>query len=182
MRMGNSAKQTWIVINSVTALWNTYLPSLQQQRYAPLLNVLTSATNVLLTQPIGELLAPQLTGLVTAGALAAEHAALLALLASVQAGESAVSADSAAAGPQPAATSLHEARKLAAPFLSATASAIVPAAKPGKGAVKTDTALGLVPAQAMAHLKAAAEACEAVMSKLSSASNAAGRSRCWMYC
>lgn len=184
MRLGTSAKQTWIVINSAIAMWNTYLPNLQQQLYAPLLHMLMSATNVLLTQPSGELLAPQLTGLVTAGGLAAEHAMLLALLASVQAGESAVSAasDSATAGPQPTAKSLPEARKLAAPVVSATASVAVPAAKQGKGAAKTEIASGLVPVEAMAHLKAAAEACEAVMSKLSSTSNAAGWFCCWTYC
>ena len=192
MRLATSAKQTWVVANSAIAIWNTYLPNLQQQRYAPLLDLLISATIMLLTQPDVELLAPQLTGLVTAGALAAEHAALLALLASVPAGDRAVSTapDSAAPGsasaePQPNAKSLQEARKLAAPVLSATASAAataVPAAKQGKGAAKTDTASGLVPVQAMAQLKAAAEACEAVMSKLSSASNAAGWPRCWVYC
>lgn len=84
MKLGTSAKQTWLVANSAVAIWNTYLPNLQQQRYAPLLDVLMAATAVLLTQPDVEVLAPQLTGLVTAGALAAEHAALLALLASVQ--------------------------------------------------------------------------------------------------
>ena len=173
-----------MVANSAIAIWNTYLPNLQQQRYAPLLDLLNSATNVLLTQPNLELLAPQLTGLVTAGALAAEHAALLALLASVPAGDRAVptAPDSAAAGSQPRAKSLQEARKLAAPVLSATASAAasaVPAAKQGKGAAKTDAASGLVPVQAMAQLQAAAEACEAVMSKLNSASNAAGRPCCW---
>ena len=89
MRLGSSAKQTWLVANSAIAMWNTYLPNLQQQRYAPLLDLLMSATNMLLTQPSVEVLAPQLTGLVTAGALAAEHAALLAVLASVQTGESA---------------------------------------------------------------------------------------------
>lgn len=84
MKLGTSAKQTWLVANSAIAIWNTYLPNLQQQRYAPLLDVLMAATAVLLTQPDVEVLAPQLTGLVTAGTLAAEHAALLALLASVQ--------------------------------------------------------------------------------------------------
>lgn len=88
MKLGILAKQAWLVANSAIAIWNTYLPNLQQQRYAPLLDVLMAATNVLLTQPDVELLAPQLTGLVTAGALAAEHAALLALLASAQVGDS----------------------------------------------------------------------------------------------
>lgn len=41
---------------------------------------------MLLSQPNVELLAAQLTGLATAGALAAEHAALLAVLSSVQSG------------------------------------------------------------------------------------------------
>ena len=169
-----------MVANSAIAIWNTYLPNLQQQRYAPLLDLLMSATNMLLTQPNVDMLAPQLTGLATAGALAAEHAALLALLASAQAGESTVlpAPDSAAAEPQPPnAKSLQEARKLAAPVLSATASAAatsVPVPKQGKGAARPDAASGLVPVQALAQLKAAAEACEAVMSKLSSASNAAG--------
>lgn len=172
-----------MVANSAIAIWNTYLPNLMQQRYAPLLDLLMSATNVLLTQPNVDLLAPQLTGLATAGALAAEHAALLALLVSVQAGENAVSAapDSAAAEPQPNAKSLQEARKLAAPVLSATASSAataVPAAKQGNGAAKTDAPSGLVSVQALAQLKAAADACEAVMSKLSSASNAAGWHGC----
>ena len=73
--------------------------------------------------------------------------------------------------------SLQEARKLAATVLSAAANTVttaVPAAKPGKGAAKAEPALGPVPAQAMAQLKDAAEACEAAMGKLSSASNAAG--------
>lgn len=89
------------------------------------------------------------------------------------------------AGTEPAAASQHktenlqEARKLAAPVLSAAAAAAPTATpgapKPGKGPAKTDPAAGgLLPAQALTQLKAAAEACEAVMSKLSSASNAAG--------
>lgn len=90
--------------------------------------------------------------------------------------------DSASAEHQPSARSLQEARKLAAPVLSAAATAAaataVPSAKPSKGAGKTDAASGLMPAQAMAQLKAAAEACEAVMNKLSSASNAAGQHCC----
>lgn len=89
-----------------------------------------------------------------------------------------VGTDSASAEQQPSARNLQEARKLAAPVLSAAATAAaataVPGAKPGKGAAKTDSASGLVPVQAMAQLKTAAEACEAAMSKLSSASNAAG--------
>ena len=89
MRLGSSAKQPWLVANSAVAIWNTYLPNMQQQRYAPLLDLLLSATNLLLSQPEPGLLASQLTGLATAGTLAAEHAALIAVVASVgQKGES----------------------------------------------------------------------------------------------
>ncbi|KAL3147912.1 hypothetical protein ABBQ32_002622 [Trebouxia sp. C0010 RCD-2024] len=179
LRLSTSAKQTWLVANSATAIWNTYLPNLQQQRYAPLLDLLMSATNMLLSQPNVELLAAQLTGLATAGALAAEHAALLAVLSSVQSGGTAAVPAEPAAASQHKAKNLREARKLAAPFLSAAAAA-APTATPGapksgKGPAKTDPAAGgLLPAQALTQLKAAAESCEAVMSKLSSASNAAG--------
>lgn len=94
MRLATSAKQTWLVSNSATAIWNTYLPNLQQQRYAPLLDLLLSVTNTLLGQHSVDLLAAQLTALVTATALAAEHAALLAVLTSAQNGGN----DAAAAG------------------------------------------------------------------------------------
>ena len=90
MRLGSAAKQPWLVANTAIAIWNTYLPNLQQQRCAPMYDLLMSATGMLLSQPDVGLLAPQLTGLVTASALAAEHAALLAVLASApQKGEAA---------------------------------------------------------------------------------------------
>ena len=73
--------------------------------------------------------------------------------------------------------SLQKARKLAAPVMSATAlstTASASAGKPGKVAAKVEAAPGAVPAQALAWLRTAAEACEGVMSKLDTASNAAG--------
>ena len=291
LRLGSAAKQPWLVANAAIEIWNTYLPNLQQQRCAPLYDVLMSATTLLLSQPDVGLLASQLTGLVTASALATEHAALLAILASApQKGEAAAlpagmaadppvcclvqhvcrqvlhiclalyarlktmtednrsclpcylllprhrkmyllkqlhklvcllsnvtsaacktfsmlcctfscqrsvshplvfthqhwlhacpdaaggTAESAAAASQPNAISLSEARKLATPMLSATATlAAASVAKPGKGAGKTEAAPGPVPAQALSQLKAAAEACEAVMLKLNTAGNAAGK-------
>ena len=73
--------------------------------------------------------------------------------------------------------SLTEARKLAAPLLATAGSspAAVPSpAKAARAAPKADVAQGLIPATAVMQLKQAAESCEAVMLKLSSASNAAG--------
>ena len=86
------------------------------------------------------------------------------------------------AGAEPAADSpkalvcLPEARKLAAPILASTANvaaATAPSAKAGK-AVKADPPPGPIPAEAAAGLKQAAETCEAVMLKLSSASSLPG--------
>lgn len=85
MKLGSAAKQPWLVTNSATAIWNTYLPNLQQQRFAPVLDLLTSAVTMLLAQPDPAAVATQLTALAAAGAAAAEHAALLAVLAASQA-------------------------------------------------------------------------------------------------
>ena len=82
-----------------------------------------------------------------------------------------------AASASQAVVSLLEARKLAGPILAnsaGTPSAAAPTAKAAKGALKADVAQGLIPARAVAQLKQAAEACEAVMSKLSSANSAPG--------
>lgn len=87
-------------------------------------------------------------------------------------------AESAAAS-EPHTLNLSEARKAVAPLLSATANlAAASTAKPGKGASKAEGAPGPVPAPALSQLKAAAEACEAVMLKLNTASNAAGELAC----
>ena len=64
-------------------IWNTYLPNMQQQRFAPLLSLLSSATAQLLTQPDILPFAAVLSSLVTAYASAAEHAALVAVLTAV---------------------------------------------------------------------------------------------------
>ena len=72
---------------------------------------------------------------------------------------------------------LLDARKLAGPILvssNAAPAAAPPAAKAAKGTPKSDVAQGLIPAKAVGQLKQAAEACEAVMTKLNSANNAAG--------
>lgn len=82
-----------------------------------------------------------------------------------------------AASASQAVVSLLEARKLAGPILANSAGAppaAAPTAKAAKGAPKADVAQGLIPARAVAQLKQAAEACEAVMSKLSSANSAPG--------
>ena len=81
MRLGSAAKQLWLVANSAAAIWNTYLPNLQQQRFAPLLELLLAALTMLLAQPDPAAFAQQLTSLATAAASAAEHAALLAVIA-----------------------------------------------------------------------------------------------------
>jgi len=67
---------------------------------------------------------------------------------------------------------LLDARKLAGPILVSSNAA--PAAKAVKGTPKTDVAQGLISAKAVGQLKQAAEACEAVMTKLNTANNAAG--------
>ena len=85
---------------------------------------------------------------------------------------------SAAAGASQAVVNLLEARKLAGPILVSSAGAppaAVSTAKAAKGALKADVAQGLIPARAVTQLKQAAEACEAVMSKLSSANSAPGK-------
>lgn len=64
-------------------IWNTYLPNMQQQRFAPLLSLLSSATARLLTQPDILPFAAVLNSLVTAYASAAEHAALISVLTAV---------------------------------------------------------------------------------------------------
>ena len=82
MRLGSAAKQPWLVANSAAAVWNTYLPNMQQQRFAPLMELLLAAVTMLLAQPDPGAFAQQLTSLAIAAASAAEHAALLAVLAS----------------------------------------------------------------------------------------------------
>ncbi len=72
---------------------------------------------------------------------------------------------------------LFNARKLAGPILvssNAAPAAAPPAAKAVKGTPKTDVAQGLISAKAAGQLKQAAEACEAVMTKLNTVNNAAG--------
>jgi len=72
---------------------------------------------------------------------------------------------------------LLDARKLAGPILvssNAAPAAAPPAAKAAKGTPKVDVAQGLISAQAVGQLKQAAGACEAVVTKLNSANNAAG--------
>ncbi len=81
LKLGSACKQPWLVANSAIAIWNTYLPNMLQQRFAPLLDLLMSAVTTLLAQPDPGAIATQLTALATAGAAAAEHAALLAVLA-----------------------------------------------------------------------------------------------------
>ena len=81
LNLGSACKQPWLVANSAIAIWNTYLPNLLQQRFAPLLDLLMSAVTTLLAQPDPGAIATQMTALATAGAAAAEHAALLAVLA-----------------------------------------------------------------------------------------------------
>lgn len=138
-----------------------------------------SAVTMLLNQPEPGALAAQLIGLATAGAAAAEHAALLAVLAA-----SPPSTAEPAAGNVRAKimVNLLEACKLAAPILASTGSttaAVPPAAKPAKGAPKGEASQGLISAKAVMQLKQAAEACEAVMLKLSSASGAVGWHPCF---
>lgn len=84
MKLGIEAKQPWLVCNSAVAIWNTYLPNLQQQLFAPLRDLLVSATNMLLNQADTGSLAAQLKALATAAASAAEHTALLAVLAATE--------------------------------------------------------------------------------------------------
>lgn len=81
LKLGSTCKQPWLVANSAILVWNTYLPNLLQQRFAPLFDLLTSTVTTLLAQPDPGAVATQLTALATAGAAAAEHAALLAVLA-----------------------------------------------------------------------------------------------------
>lgn len=81
LKLGSACKQPWLVANSAIAIWNMYLPNLMQQCFAPLLDLLMSAVTTLLAQPDPGAIATQLTALATAGAAAAEHAALLAVLA-----------------------------------------------------------------------------------------------------
>ncbi len=81
LKLGSACKQPWLVANSAIAIWNTYLPNLLQQRFAPLLDLLMLAVTMLLAQPDPGAIATQLTALATAGAAAAEHAALLVVLA-----------------------------------------------------------------------------------------------------
>ena len=81
LNLGSACKQPWLVANSAIAIWNTYLPNLLQQRFAPLLDLLMSAVTTLLAQPDPGAITTQMTALATAGAAAAEHAALLAVLA-----------------------------------------------------------------------------------------------------
>ena len=72
---------------------------------------------------------------------------------------------------------LLDARKVAGPIMvssNAAPAAAPPASKAAKGTPKTDVVQGLIPATAVGQLKQAAEACEAVMTKLNSASNVAG--------
>ena len=76
MRLGSAAKQPWLVANSAAAVW------MQQQRFAPLMELLLAAVTMLLAQPDPGAFAQQLTSLAIAAASAAEHAALLAVLAS----------------------------------------------------------------------------------------------------
>ena len=94
MRLASAAKQPWLLSNAAVALWNTYLPNLQQQRVAPLLTVLSSATAQLLSQADATSHAALLYSLVTAYASAAEHASLQAVLAAAdQAGSGAQATD-----------------------------------------------------------------------------------------
>ncbi len=81
LKLGSACKQPWLVANSAIAIWNAYLPNLLQQRFAPLLDLLMLAVTMLLAQPDPGAVATQLTALATAGAAAAEHAALLVVLA-----------------------------------------------------------------------------------------------------
>ena len=95
MKLASAAKQPWLLSNAAVALWNTYLPNLQQQRVAPLLHILGSATAQLLSQADATSHAALLYSLVTAYASAAEHAALQAVLAAAdQAGPGAQAAGS----------------------------------------------------------------------------------------
>ena len=81
MKLASAAKQPWLLSNAAVALWNTYLPNLQQQRVSPLLTLLGAATAQLLSQPDVTPHAVLLYSLATAYASAAEHAALQAVLA-----------------------------------------------------------------------------------------------------
>ena len=90
MRLGSAAKQPWLVGNSAITIWNTYLPNLQQQRFAPLLELLLAAVTLLISQPDPAAFGQQLLGMATAAACAAEHAALLAVIAAAPAKADAV--------------------------------------------------------------------------------------------
>lgn len=74
---------------------------------------------------------------------------------------------------------LEGARLLAAPHLAPAAPAASPAAatKGAKQAARGD-AMAAIPAEALAQLQQAADACEAVMVKLSSLTSAAGLLHC----
>ena len=69
---------------------------------------------------------------------------------------------------------LFNARKLAGPILVSSNAAPAAAPPAVKGTPKTDVAQGLISAKAVGQLKQAAEACEAVMTKLNTVNNAAG--------
>ncbi|DBA87841.1 TPA: hypothetical protein ACH3X1_004837 [Trebouxia sp. C0004] len=183
LKLGSACKQPWLVANSAVAIWNTYHPNLLQQRFAPLLDLLMSAVTTLLAQPDPGAVATQLTAIATAGAAAAEHAALLAVLAASPTNKydsASLPAGSTAEAPQSTGFNLLDARKLAGPILAssnAVPAAAPPAAKAVKGTPKADVDQGLISAKAVGQLKQAAEACESVMTKLDSANNAAGGQR-----
>ncbi|MEW5301509.1 MAG: hypothetical protein WDW36_004367 [Sanguina aurantia] len=80
MRAGLAISEPWLVVNGAVLTWNSYLPVMQQYRYAELSPVLTPVVDLLLRLDIPSSDGLLAVGLTEALAKSREHALLLTLL------------------------------------------------------------------------------------------------------